>query len=76
MRVSVQEKEIALHKLTESCADRGLQMSYAEAICRRQYKCDLSEANAKQLWQLNFTVRNRRKALPEAKLPSPDNIPF
>ena len=40
---------------------------YAAAICRRQYKRELGEASAKQLWNLFFTVRNRRKALPKAE---------
>jgi hypothetical protein len=63
LRDAVQEKTIALHKLKESCADRGLKLSYAETICRSQFKCDLDQANAKQLWNLNFTVRNRAQGL-------------
>lgn len=66
-----EEKNLALHKLKESCAERGLKLSYAESICRRQYKCDLDQANAKQLWNLNFTVRNRRKPAPAAGMECP-----
>jgi len=54
---------IALLKLREACAERGLKMEYPGAICRRQYKCAIEEANASQLWQLVFTVRNRRKPI-------------
>ncbi|MDD3885376.1 MAG: hypothetical protein PHI35_00710 [Victivallaceae bacterium] len=52
----------ARFKLEEACEERGLAMSYPAAICKRQYRCSLDEANAKQLWHLVFTVRNRRKS--------------
>lgn len=54
-------RRVALYKLKESCRLRGLNLAYANAICRRQNRCDLDDANAAQLWRLNFTVCNRRK---------------
>lgn len=53
---------VAWQKLHKALAERGLAQGYAEAICRRQYKCALGEATEKQLWRLLYTVRNRRKA--------------
>lgn len=52
---------IARHKLEVTCRERGLPMAYPEAICQRQYRCGLAQANASQLWRLVFTVRNRRE---------------
>lgn len=37
----------------------GLRPEYAEAICRRQFKCGVLEASTGQLWKLIYTVRNR-----------------
>ena len=63
MRSESEPRRVALHKLTQECRERQLSMSYPESICRRQYHCDLAKANAKQLWCLVYTVRNR-KAVP------------
>jgi len=53
---------VVLHKLRESCLERGLDYpGYPGAICRRQYKCALEDAGEKQLWRLVYTVRNRRR---------------
>lgn len=68
-------RRIALHKLTEALAAAGLATSYAAAICRRQYRCALDEASAKQLWNLFYTVRNRRKERAQPAQPPCDN-PF
>jgi hypothetical protein len=57
------DRRIAFHKLEAECAARGLELSYPGSICRKQFKCGLDEANSKQLWNLVFTVRNRRKAV-------------
>lgn len=54
---------IALFHLKKSCAERDLPLSYPESICRRQFRCYLDEATAKQIWCLVFTIRNRRKTL-------------
>lgn len=59
----------AFFKLQAALAERGLDEGYAAAICQRQYKRPLGEASEKQLWNLFFTVRNRRKPL--AKAPRP-----
>ncbi len=70
MREGSEDKRIAMAKLTEACQERGLEMSYPAAICRRQFKRSLEDASAKQTWCLVFTVRNRRKAgdaAPQAK---------
>jgi hypothetical protein len=61
IRAAAEERAVARNKLDESLGERGLRVEYAEAICKRQFKCSLDEASAKQLWTLNFTVRNRRK---------------
>ncbi|WP_043588968.1 hypothetical protein [Geminisphaera colitermitum] len=59
------------YKLQQALAERGLSEGYAAAICRRQYKCDLGDAEEKQLWHLFFTIKNRRKAVakPARKAP-------
>ena len=40
----------------------GISPNYAEAICRRQYKCAITEATPKQLWNLKFTIDARGRA--------------
>lgn len=55
------DRRIARWKLDQALRERGLQVGYAAAICRTQFRCALDEAEAKQLWKLVFTVRNRRK---------------
>jgi hypothetical protein len=67
LRDSLQEKEIARYKLEEACEERGLNLSYPGVICRRQFKCELDQANAKQLWNLVFTVKNRRRVAADEK---------
>jgi hypothetical protein len=61
LRSESEPHRIALYKLRRECAARRVDLSYAEAICRNQFKCSLDEANAKQLWCLLFTVRNRKQ---------------
>jgi hypothetical protein len=56
-----EKHRIALFKLGQACSQRGLPLSYPEAICKRQYRCSLAEATAPQIWRLFFTVRNRRQ---------------
>lgn len=60
------DRRIALYKLRENLRERGLAEAYAAAICRRQFRCALGEATAKQVWSLVFTVRNRRRPIPQA----------
>lgn len=40
----------------------GFNLSYAAAICQRQFRCTLADATEKQLWNLVYTVRNRAAA--------------
>jgi hypothetical protein len=61
LRAESEPQRIAMHKLTQECRYRKLSLSYPEAICRKQYHCNLTQASAKQLWHLVFTIRNRRK---------------
>lgn len=59
------DRRVALFKLRQALRERGLQESYAAAICRTQYRCALAEASPKQLWRLVFTIRSRKKPLPQ-----------
>jgi hypothetical protein len=61
VRHATEPGRIALWTLRQALAERGLLESYAAAICRRQFRCELLEASDRQLWFLIFTVRNRRK---------------
>ena len=61
MREGDNKRRIALWKLTQALAAKGLHPGYAAAICRAQFKCSLEDASAKQLWCLFYTVTNRRK---------------
>ena len=56
------DRRIALFKLRQALAERGLSEGYAAAICRRQHRCELAQASVKRLWFLVYTVRNRRTA--------------
>lgn len=60
LQAESEPQRIALFKLQSECSARRLPLAYPEAICRRQYRCGLAEANAQQIWRLLFTVRNRR----------------
>jgi hypothetical protein len=60
------DRRIARYKLDEALRERGLREEYAAAICRRQYRCGLADANSHQVWRLVFTIRNRRPAVTEA----------
>jgi hypothetical protein len=52
----------ALFLLRRELGERGLNESYAAAICRTQYRCSLTQATEKQLWNLIFTIKHRRTA--------------
>jgi len=54
-------KQVALHKLNGACAVAGVSMGYAAAIARNRFKCAIEDLSVKQIWQLVFTVKNRRK---------------
>lgn len=70
------DRRIALHKLKEACQAADVGLSYAATLCRTQYRCALDEATTKQLWNLFYTVRNRRKASAPAQQPPDDNVPW
>lgn len=77
MEGAVEEKKLALFKLDESLAERGLLRAYAETICKSQnQQRGLEEVSAARIWLINFTVRNRRKPLPESTLPQTADCPF
>jgi len=69
------DRRIARYKLDEALRERGLREEYAAAICRRQYRCGLDGANARQLWSLLYTIRNRRKPA-SAPAAAADGNPF
>lgn len=54
-------RRIALWKLYEALRQRDLGRGYAITICRSQYRCELDQASAGQLWRLIYTIRNRHK---------------
>lgn len=61
-RAASEPQRLARYKLAQALKERDLQETYAAAICRRQFRCELADASPKQLWNLVYTVRNRRKA--------------
>lgn len=63
LRSQVKDQALALFKLKEACRERALDLAYPAAICRRQFKCTLEEASPNQLWNLLFTIKNRRNAV-------------
>jgi len=67
-------RRIARYKLGRALAERGLAEEYAATICRRQYRCELDQASAGQLWRLLYTIRNRRQAV--AASAGPNDNPF
>jgi hypothetical protein len=61
-------KRTAEIKLIEALQRGGFNNGYAEAICRRQFKCSVADATAAQIWKLVYTIRNRgTEKLKEAK---------
>lgn len=74
LRAESEPQRVAMHRLTQECGKRGLRLAYPEAICRRQYHCALSEATPRQLWNLLYTVRSRRK--PSHPPRRPASTPF
>lgn len=57
------EGAIATNALRRNLRERGLTMSYAEAIAMRVFKRPVAELAAKETWQVIFTVRNNHKPL-------------
>jgi hypothetical protein len=62
MRAGDNKRRVAMWKLTQALNAKGLAPEYAGKICRAQFKCQLEEASAKQLWCLFYTVTNRRNS--------------
>lgn len=60
-RAELDTRKRAWHLLVQALKERDLKLSYAGAICRRQFRVGLEHATEKQLWNLLFTVKNRRK---------------
>lgn len=58
------KRRVAMHKLAEALRKKELPLSYAESICRPQFKCSLDEASAKQLWCLFYTINGRKAKRP------------
>lgn len=52
----------ARHKLNEALERNGFHVSYAEVICRKQFKVELDGAAAQQLWKIVYTVNKRGAA--------------
>jgi hypothetical protein len=75
MADAVTPRAIAMLKLETACEERGIKIEYPAKICRVQYKCALEAASPNQLWQLVFTVRNRRKKLTADHADNTDLIP-
>lgn len=76
-RDSDNDRRVARFKLDEALRERGLSTGYVVSICRRQNRCELDQATAKQLWRLVYTVRNRRKpARPAAAAKPAGEVPF
>lgn len=67
-------RRIAMWQLNQALRERDLGRGYAIVICRTQYRCELDQASAGQLWRLIYTVRNRHKAtVRPAKIAAPSN---
>jgi hypothetical protein len=54
--------------LVQTCQKWKLELTYAETICQRQYRCGLFDANEKQLWSLIYTINNRGRSRARASL--------
>lgn len=54
-------RRVAMFHLQQALGEKQLPAAYAEAIARRQYKRGLSELSARELWNLVYTIRNRKK---------------
>lgn len=55
-------ESIALFKLRESLKLHGLTEAYAEGIAQRIYKRPLASLKHKEIWTVNYTVRNNGNA--------------
>lgn len=62
VRAASEPRRQAEAVLVRECTRFGFRLSYAESICRTQYKCTLQDATTNQIWNLVYTVRNRGNA--------------
>lgn len=73
VRAEAEGLRVVTHKIHAACREFGLNLSYANTICRqRTHGLNLDQATEKQLWTVFYTVRNRglakrRAAQPERK---------
>jgi len=54
-------REIGLWHLDRQLAAADLPHSYADTICRRMYRCSLSDATSRQIWSIVFMLRDRAR---------------
>ncbi len=64
LREGDNKRRVAMYKLTQALSGKGLDIGYAAKICRTQFKSELDQASAKQLWCLFYTVTKRKNAKP------------
>lgn len=57
----MEPKRVALFKLGQMCDGAGVTMGYAAAIARARWKCAIDDLEPKQIWQLVFTIKNRKR---------------
>lgn len=61
MDAETEPRRAAEAAVMNACQRAGVQMRYAEAICRNVYKCGLMEAATNQLWNLRRIILSRVK---------------
>jgi hypothetical protein len=66
-RPDANERRQVEWKICHELEKAGLKLSYAAAICARQFKCRLDDASLKQLWCIFFTIKARVKAKAHAQ---------
>jgi hypothetical protein len=63
LRAATETRRVARYKLDQACAEFGLSINYANAICRRQHRgLTIDDITERQIWQLVYTIRNRGRA--------------
>lgn len=63
LRAETEPRRQAEAVLRRECQRFGLELGYAEAICRQQNKgLNLADVSERRIWNLVFTIRNRGNA--------------
>jgi hypothetical protein len=62
VQAATEKRRQAEAVLVRELAKAGLHISYANAICQRQFRCTIFDATERQLWNLVYTIRNRAAA--------------